>query len=103
MNKILSLSGNVASMLSLLAFLGYMGLNTAFDLGSISQSADAEMFKDYRDMLLIPGLAFGLLGLGLSGAYVAKNKDEMSSLEIAAPIVIPVLSLIGLALFAFVL
>jgi hypothetical protein len=103
MNKMLSLSGNIMSMLALLAFVGYMGLNTAFDLSTISQSADAEMFKDYRDMLIIPGLVLGVLGLGLSGAYVAKNKDELSSLEIAAPIAIPVLSLIGLALFAFVL
>lgn len=103
MNKMLSISGNIASMLALLVFVGYLGLNTAYDLGTISQSLDSDMFKDLRNMLVVPGFVFGALGLGLSVAHVTKNKDDMGTLEMAAPIAVPAISLIGLALFVFVL
>lgn len=103
MNKALSVAGNLVSMLALFALIAYVGLNTAYDLGTISQSADSGLFRNIRDMLVIPGFALGLIGLGLSGTYVTKNKDELGTVEMAAPIAIPALTIIGLGLFVFVL
>lgn len=103
MDKFLSMAGNIISMLALLAFVGYLGFNTAYDLGTISQSADAGMFQDWRDMLVIPGFVLSALGLGLSTTYVLRNREDLNAIEMAAPIAIPAVALIGLSLFVFVL
>lgn len=103
MNKFLSITGNLLSILTLLAFMGYIGLNTAYDLSTIAQDENDSMFRSFRDMLLVPTFVVGLLGLTLSSVYVAKNRDELTAMEMLLPLLIPALSLGGLALFAFVL
>jgi hypothetical protein len=103
MDKFLKLSGNILSILAVLAFMVYAGLNTAYDISSVYQDANAELFKDIRNMLLVPGFVVAGLGLALSGAYVAKNKDELSGLEMAVAVGAPTLAAAGLAVFAFIL
>lgn len=103
MDKILKLSGNILSILAVLTFMVYAGLNTAYDISSVYQDGNAELFKSIRNILLVPGFAVAGLGLALSGYYVAKNKDELSGLEMSVALGAPAFAAAGLAIFAFVL
>ena len=103
MDKFLKVSGNILSILAVLVFIAYAGLNTAYDISAVYQDGNADMFKDIRNMLLVPGFVISGLGLAISGAYVAKNKDELTGLEMGVAIGVPVLVAAGLAVFAFVL
>lgn len=103
MDKFLKVTGNVLSILSVLVFIAYVGLNTAYDISAVYQDGNADMFKSIRNMLLVPGFLTAILGLAVSTAYVVPRKDELSNLEIGVAIGTPVLVSAGLALFAFVL
>lgn len=103
MDKALKITGNVFSILAVLLFIAYVGFNTAYDISSVYQDGNEAMLKDLRNMLLVPGFVVAGIGSVVSGAYVARNKDELSNLEMGVAVGAPVLSAIGLAIFAFVL
>jgi hypothetical protein len=103
LKKNLKVAGSITSIIALLSLMAYIVLNAFYDINNLYQSADATTFKSFRDMLTLPILVFGGIGFIISGIYVAKFKDELSTAEKALPLILPILSVLVLALFIFVL
>jgi hypothetical protein len=103
MKKNLSVAGNIFSIIALVGFIAYAGLNAFYDINSIYQADNIAMIKEFRDLTILPGFISGGLGLLISGIYVSKFSDELSTVEKAIPLSLPAISLIALSVFVFVL